>query len=341
MANINPKLEFYKFKLNHKDGDKTFRDFAIDALGESRTISPEKAFKKCFEVFMSNLNTGFEENDRLQKTITLISKRTVNKHLDKKPSINSVKSIFYGVINGGPYGKDRILSNIEDKELSETISKEKPVLSYYYIFVYLPPDHNEGFFMIHSNNSDDSITGAFRQYVAKMFKRGAYRKPIMEAFCPRQFQDEFKNGATLQNITFKTSYIDDIPQDNPLYEIFNQYTIKIEAIPKRKDVPASKANYVKNFLDDRFYGTTNTNKSLSEFDKVSLVTTNPETKTTKTFEWNNRDAEFVPVVYLEKFVRLEDDKTPNFEQLKTYCLDLFENTILQELRPDQYVERIE
>ena len=27
MASINPKLEFYRFKLNHKDGYKTFREY--------------------------------------------------------------------------------------------------------------------------------------------------------------------------------------------------------------------------------------------------------------------------------------------------------------------------
>ena len=74
--------------------------------------------------------------------------------------------------------------------------------------------------------------------------------------------------------------------------------------------------------------------ALSEFDRVSLSTTNQDTKTSKTFEWNSRDAEFVPVVYLENHVRLEDDRTPNFAELKQYCMTLFEETIIHELRPD-------
>lgn len=335
MASINPKLEFYRFKLNHKDGFKTFKDYAIDVWGVGKAAREDSYFKKCFEEFMRNLNAGFEENDKLQKTITLISKRSVNKHLDNKPIMIGSKSIFHGVINGGPYGKERILSDIDNKEDSSTIGKKKPVLSYYYIFVYLPPNHNEGFFMVHSNNSDDSITAALRQYIAGLFKSGAYRKPAMEAFCPKKFQEEFNNGATIKNIKFTTSYVDDIPQNDPLREIFNEYTIKIEAIPKKKGVAAAFASRIKDLLDARIYGKDQENNmALSEFDRVSLSTTNQGTKTSKTFEWNSRDAEFVPVVYLENHVRLEDDRTPNFAELKQYCMTLFEETIIHELRPD-------
>lgn len=333
MASINPKLEFYRFKLNHKDGYKTFKDYAIDVWGVGKAARETSYFKRCFEEFMGNLDAGFEENDKLQKTITLIS-RKVNKHYDERPTFIADKSIFHGVINGGPYGKERILSDIDNKDDSSTIGKKKPVLSYYYIFVYLPPNHNEGFFMVHSNNSDDSITAALRQYIARLFKSGAYRKPEMEAFCPKKFQDEFNNGATIKNIKFTTTYIDDIPQNDPLKNLFEEYTIKIEAIPKKKGIKAILAPIIKELLDSRIYGKNNKNKALSEFDKVSLSTTNQDTKSSKTFEWNSRDAEFVPVVYLENHVRLEDDRTPNFAELKQYCMTLFEETIIHELRPD-------
>lgn len=335
MASINPKLEFYRFKLNHKDGFKTFKDYAIDVWGVGKAAREDTYFKECFKRFMQNLNAGFEKNDKLQKTITLISDKKANKHFDDKPTILATKSIFHGIINGGPYGKERILSDIDNKEDSSTIGRKKPVLSYYYIFVYLPPNHNEGFFMVHSNNSDDSITAALRQYIARLFKSSSYRMPIMEPFCPKKFQDEFHNGATIKNIKFTTSYVDDIPQDDPLKDLFEEYTIKIEAIPKNKSIAANLASRIKALLDARIYGENNGyNKSLSEFDRVSLSTTNQGTKTSKTFEWNSRDAEFVPVVYLENHVRLEDDRTPNFTELKQYCMTLFEETIIHELRPD-------
>ena len=79
MASINPKLEFYRFKLNHKDGYKTFRDYAIDVWNIGKASREEKYFTRCFEAFMQNLNTGFEKNDKLQKTITLNTLNTPNR----------------------------------------------------------------------------------------------------------------------------------------------------------------------------------------------------------------------------------------------------------------------
>ena len=63
MAGINPKLEFYRFKLNHKDGYKTFRDYAIDVWNVGKASREEKYFTRCFEEFMQNLNTGFDINE--------------------------------------------------------------------------------------------------------------------------------------------------------------------------------------------------------------------------------------------------------------------------------------
>lgn len=342
MAAINPKLEFYRFTLDHKDDqNKTFRDFAIESLGASKTVSSENAFKACFASFMKNLNTGFEENDKLQKTITLISKRTVNKHLDKKPTPILSKNYFYGVINGGSYGKDRILSDLADKEQSESIGKQKPVLSYYFVFVYLPSDYNEGFFMVHSNNSDDTITKAVRTYISKLFKKGPYRKPVMELFCPENFQEEFRNGAILKNMTFRTSFAENIPQDDPIAQMFKSYNIKIEATPNNKDVPVSIVTSIKDYLETKLFGSVKSATKLSEFNKVTMSTANTETKSSKTFEWNSRDASFTPVVYLENLVKLNDDKTPDFDKLKDYCITLFENMILKEIRPDQNAKRID
>ena len=108
--------------------------------------------------------------------------------------------------------------------------------------------------MVHSNNSDDSITAALKQYIGRLFKSGSYRGAIMESFCPKKFQDEFHNGATIKNIKFTTSYVDDIPQDDPLKELCEEYTIKIEAIPKKKGIKAIYAPQIKEFFDSRIYG---------------------------------------------------------------------------------------
>lgn len=85
----NPKLEFFTFPLNHKEKDKTFRDFAIECLDVDKTKTDQEVFKACFEYFMSIPESGFAENDRLKKVLTWINNKDVNIHYDKKPSLFS------------------------------------------------------------------------------------------------------------------------------------------------------------------------------------------------------------------------------------------------------------
>ena len=79
-------------------------------------------------------------------------------------------------------------------------------------------------------------------------------------------------------------------------------------------------------------------KQLEEFDKCTVKTENKNTKSRKTFDWNLRDSELTPVVYLDGKVAINEDGTVNLAGLDTYCKDLFENQILRELRPDRYVD---
>lgn len=64
------------------------------------------------------------------------------------------------------------------------------------------------------------------------------------------------------------------------------------------------------------------------------------TGSTKTFEWNTKDNDFVPVVYLKGRIKKENvDGTPDFDELKQYCNNIFKDEILPEIRPDLYVTK--
>ena len=333
----NPKLEFYRFKLNHKDSNfKTFKDFAIDVLGGAISISNEEAFKLCFEKFMSAFHNNYAKDEKRKKAITVIEDPKLNKHLDKKPAFSSSKSIVYGVINGGSYGKERIAADIADKKDASTINDKKAVMLYYYIFAYFPPEHNEGFFMIHSNGSDETITTIFREYIVSLFKGGSYNKPIPEQYCPKSFQDDFKKDAIIKSMIFSTSVIDDTHTQNPISSLVKQYNIKIEIAPKnaKQKIAIKSAQQLYNFFADKFYSTGKKGIPLKEFSQTRLNTENEVSKAPKVFEWNTREHDFVPVVHLNGKVKMMADDTPDFIDLKRYCLELFENQILNELRAD-------
>jgi hypothetical protein len=336
----NPKLEFYKFTLNHKkEKFKTFKDFAIEELSGEKSISNQDAFKLCFTKFMSAFDNDYAKDTKRKKAITVISDAKINLHLDKKPTFNSAKSIIQGVINGGPYGKNRIVSDIGDKNDISTLTSNKTVMFYYYIFVYLPPDHNQGFFMIHSNGSDETVTVIFRDYITNLFKGNNFNKPISEAFCPKSFQDEFMKGAVIKSISFNTPVIDTMHTTDAISNLLKEYNLKIEAIPKNKTISIESAQNVYNFFAKKLFNTGNKGIELEKFSTKKLHTENDLTKTPKVFEWNTKDLDFVPVVHLNGRVTMVSDETPDFVELKTLCSNIFEDDILKELRPDLYVTK--
>lgn len=339
----NPKLDFFRFSLKHKsDQVKTFRDFMVE---NGKCTSRQKdvtIFGALYKYFMEAPNKDFATNSSLKKVMTVIPNKKINNHFDKRPQPHYPECTISGIVNGGPYGKERILTELANKDAAKTLSKSQPVLQYYYMFVYLPLDHSEGFIMIHSDSSEESITQFLRNYVASIFQLGDYRKPVMTVFAPKSFQEEYREGATITSFSFKKTIVDNqIENDDPLKEIVSDFDVKITVTPKRNKPALEMAGKVKEYFNNKIFGNLNNNYRLEEFDNCTVHTRNADTNTSKMFEWSDRDIQLVPVVYLKERVTILDDGTPEFEELDKYCEKLFHEDILPELRPDKYVERVD
>ena len=340
----NPKLDFFRFKLKHKSGaNKTFREFMLESGKCTNRDSDSKIFGKLFEYFMNELKNDFAKNDSIKKVMTLISnkgRRIINKHWDERPKPDLAKNIIAGVVNGGTYGKNRIVTKLSKKDETNNLTADQPVLQYYYIFLYLPVDHNEGFMMIHTDSAEESISNFARNYIAKLFSIGDYQKPTMRIFAPKSFQDEYRQGAVVKSMSFQTTYVDNqIEDDDPIKNVMGDYEVKINITPKGEgDKGLDVMESIRNYIKQRFFGAENYKKQLEEFDKCTVKTENKNTKSRKTFDWNLRDSELTPVVYLDGKVAINEDGTVNLVALDTYCKGLFESVIIKELRPELYVE---
>lgn len=343
----NPKLEFFRFELKHKsDNKKTFRQFMLENGKATVRQKDNTIFGNLFKYFMEKPAKGFERNDGLQKVVTLIGnkgRKKINKHFNERPKVKFPGYIISGVINGGPFGKDRILSNLEKKDKSETILSTQPVLQYYYIFLYLPLDYHEGFVMVHSDSSEETITQALRSYIAELFKIGDYNKPNMRVYVPKYFRDEYKDGAILTSMTFvNTEMSADLEDDDPIKDVISEYEVRITLTPKGEaHADMSLLEKLKNRFGRNRFGTQEFSHGLDEYQKCTINTKNAEANSTKTFDWNCREQELSPTVFLKDRVAIGDDGTPIFSDLDKFCHKLFNDEILPEIRPDLYVGRVD
>ena len=197
--------------------------------------------------------------------------------------------------------------------------------------------------MVHSDSSEESITQFLRNYVSSIFKLGEYQKPVMTAFAPSKFQNEYKNGATISSFSFKKTIVDNqIENDDPIKEIVNDFDVNITVSPKGEKPALGLAARLKEYFNSKIFGNQNNHYyTLEEFDRCTVHTRNSDINSTKQFEWNDRDMNLVPVVYLKDRVKTLDDGTPEFIELDEFCQNLFKEDILPELRPDRNVERVD
>lgn len=343
MATLKPKLECFRLKLISKEtGDKKhFLDFVKKSIAKSEVpLSGEESFKMIYDHFINNLTTSHAKDDKIKKQIKIVRTED-NKYLEYLPSYDSSKCIISGVINGGQYGRDRILGDTTNPDETSQISQSKSILQYYYFLLYLPLDHYEGCLLIHSNSKEETITNIFRHYISKIFDNDLFNNLAVEVYCPESFQKEYRKNSVLKYLSFKTTFIEADRTDGEIKDFFNNYNISIRATPKDKNISPLKAEKILRELKQKIFGTDKQKKNLDEFENIKMSTENTSDHSTKTFEWNTHDQEFAPVIYLQNRIAGKNpDETPNFSELKTYCENLLKDSILPEIRPDLNAKKI-
>lgn len=341
---LRPKLEFYTLKLVSKNLEyKTFRDFAIEELYQRRPCSDAQIMNKLFDHFMNGLVTDIAKDRRIKKQLKLI-KTASNKHLANRPVVNVQKNIIYGVINGGRFGRDGMMSDSSaNAEDANAFGKNKTILRYYYFLLYLPLDHSEGCFIIHSNSKEETITDMFKVYIERLFKGGNYKRPALNIFCPKSFQEEFQNEAIIKSLEFSNTYRDEVFTDEGMRTYQQSYDVKIEIKPKDGDIPLTAKSKLGNLLRQLGFSRHKHNTDrLTNFDRKKMTLNSPSSKTDRTFDFDDENLNVIPVVYLEERIKhYNDDDTPEFNELNQLCQNLFQNKVLPEIRPDLFEQNNE
>lgn len=343
-----PKLEFFRFALKHRSKiAKTFRDFMLENNKCSNADTDEIIFSKLYKYFIVKLKTDFAMNNQQKKCITLIQNpvgRTINKYWDLRPLPQNDRCIISGVLNGGTYGKERILTNILNKHEVDSLLSNHPVLQYYYIFAYFPLDSTEGFFMVHTDSAQESISNFMRKYISDLFKQGDYLKPEMVIYAPKAIQDKFREDAHITSLSFKTTMVGDRFEENdPIKDELSEYEVSIKIKPKKdRNISMVLAERLRAHFMPKLFGTQENPRTLEQFEDCRVSAKNEEMKSTKIFKWNTKEAEFAPVVYLtDEMIRFNEDGTPDFASLATFCDNLFQDIVLPELRIENNVERVD
>lgn len=175
------------------------------------------------------------------------------------------------------------------------------------------------------------------------FKGGNYKRPALNIFCPKSFQEEFQNEAIIKSLEFSNTYRDEVFTDEGMRTYQQLYDVKIEIKPKDGDIPLTAKSKLGNLLRQLGFSRHKHNTDrLTNFDRKKMTLNSPFSKTDRTFDFDDENLNVIPVVYLEgRINHYNDDDTPEFNELNLLCQNLFQDEVLPEIRPDLFEQNNE
>jgi len=316
----NPKLEVFIISLKPTTKrDVTFRDFYRTKLSIKDDVDDKNLFSEYFKQFITAVDgEGFFEDKKNHKAFTAYDTRK-DKENQQNNTIrpHSISHIIEGIVEGGRYGQTRSTANLSNKSKKGKLGTRDIVLDQFYFLLFTPLNTDKGIFMLQSY-TEDSIRDVFTTFLKPFFSAEGFYNINIDYYTPKQYIEEFKEGAMLRSISFtKNILIGHIGGQNE--EEVEEFTIKIEVkAPNKKVSIANLKKWIEKLSPITFK-----DKKLEEFSK-RIYLGNSQTEKDAYYDLEKDLETIKPTIYLENRINLNNDGIPNFAELKTYCLELLD-----------------
>ncbi len=233
----DPKLEVFKIILKSKGDNKgnRFRDSFRNRVSTISSLvdkSPENIYREYYKHFLNSIDlTGYKKDDSRKKAIK-IKKKEVD-GVGMQSVVNPITDdnfIIKGVINGGKYGVNRNLGNVDNVSDDKEISIKNVVGDDYYFLLYTPIDSNIGVLMIQSY-TDNKVSDIFREHVKKYFEIESKITCDIEIFVPITMKNKYLETALFKKVSFSTDFTVKGEMEEDISKQFD-LQVKIEIVDK-------------------------------------------------------------------------------------------------------------
>jgi hypothetical protein len=323
----SPKLEVYQIILKpRRNEDKTFRNFFCEKFEIDPDETNTEIFFRYFGAFIRSVDTeDFIENSTKQKAFTAYDTELTTEGDTVTISINAEKKIIDGTVEGGKYGLTRNKSTLRNKQEREPIETQNVILDKFFFLIYTPFESKIGVLFLQSY-STETITDIFTDFLSSLFTHTPnFFKPTISKFVPDQLKEEFKNSSIVQRFSYSTRYMDrDIPGEAFNDEENQELIVKVEIVAS-KGIDKSRIRVWREKIEAGIlYG-----KRLRDYTEKKGYLKNEANKKQAIFKLDT-DFEIKPMIPLEDKINIVNG-SPNFAELKDYCLTLLEDTIIPEV----------
>lgn len=137
---LSGQIEFYKVHLRGGTPNYTFRDFSrgncIEAVnGDMRDPSDELLFRSLFQKILSKFDATVNNDQNQKKGVSIFHAEGVEANTIL--SLATDQNVIEGFLDGGYFGLNRKMSNLDKSELTD-ISTNKIITDRYYVYLFLP-----------------------------------------------------------------------------------------------------------------------------------------------------------------------------------------------------------
>lgn len=313
-----PKLSVYTIKLRPTSQctDKSNRFLFQILTNNSAKETDSSLFLNFFQHFLKKLDTKEMVKDEISKK-SFSSYHHDNHTLNHKkkifPDIHNF--IFDGVVFGGSFGRERKMTNLNNKSKSKDVKADDVLNEDFYIFLYIPPQSQTSILMIMSY-SDESIDSVIQKFFSKLFAApNFFNNATIKKFFPKSIVENFKSNSEISSY----SYITEIPSETLLDQTIQSFTENFKITVKIK--PLKKGLTIEQFDEctPKLNGTIFSKLSLGSFKSKKASLKDKGTNTTSQFDLGN-DFEIHPNIILSKYINVDEENL--IDEIKPYCRKL-------------------
>lgn len=332
---MNPKLEVFKFALQNNKvmHAPCFHTFQTPNLGDKSSA----VFLDIFTNFIKKID-GDKYHTKGTKGFTAYDTKKTEK-VEPNITCASEEFLIKGIVEGGKFGRDRYLSDVERKAEKQFINNSKIVTDKFYFLIHIPVDSKYGILFIQSYGSDN-ITNAFIDFLTNFFtnETKGYTKPKFEKFYPKGLIEEFEKNCVMKSFKFTETTVDKGYSSSTQFEKTNQITIKVEITSKNDIDKKSFKNFLDKYIDTEFLigGEKKKLKSFSDIKGVAKNVKNGQRSNPFTLSDN---FDIKPLILLKNIDNIVIGNTINFTHLESYCLSILEQ-VKKEIYPSSHVKEI-
>ncbi|MBN9285641.1 MULTISPECIES: hypothetical protein [unclassified Flavobacterium] len=339
----NPKIEFYRINLSPlgENENITFKDVLIkkellerqETNANNEPIPDNQIMPYLLSAFIRDIDGVAIRNESKKKAF--YAENTGENRVNRTISPIFERCIIHGRIKGGNFDTGKFLDEIDTPgNNTESLGVTKLLSDDFYFLLYTPLNKKRGILILQTY-TQDSIADIFRPFVENVFKvKEITNKATSSLFMPEEMQNQFKEQSIIKKFEYKNQYIVPAIQEEGLAE--SEFTINVTIASHGNQINLTNLPAWKRVLGRALFNFPNVDeREIETFNRKRGYIKGGFDKSNPTkFSLDEDNFEIKATIYLDNFIQLEENGTPNWEELHAFALRILTDDVIPEIYPE-------